>query len=91
VIGAPVLGYISDRTGRRKPALFAGMVLMLATAVAILYLPANTFPPYVLGLLLGIGSCRDDPLYDHQGSESGQGQGQRDRSDQFPRLRRTSP
>ena len=36
--------------------LFAGMALMLASAAAILYLPANTFPPYLLGLLLGFGS-----------------------------------
>ncbi len=56
VIGAPLLGYISDHMGRRKPVLFAGMALMLASAVAILYFPANTFPPYLLGLLLGIGS-----------------------------------
>ncbi|MBV8630109.1 MAG: MFS transporter, partial [Silvibacterium sp.] len=56
VIGAPLLGYISDHMGRRKPALFAGMAVMLATAAAILYFPANTFPPYLLGLLLGIGS-----------------------------------
>jgi MFS family permease len=56
VIGAPVLGYISDHTGRRKPVLFAGMALMLVATAAILYLPANTLPPYLLGLLLGIGS-----------------------------------
>lgn len=56
VIGAPLLGYISDRMGKRKPVLFAGMALMLASAAAILYFPANTFPPYLLGLLLGIGS-----------------------------------
>jgi MFS family permease len=34
----------------------AGMALMLASAAAILYLPANTLPPYLLGLLLGVGS-----------------------------------
>ncbi|MGO9359033.1 MAG: MFS transporter [Xanthobacteraceae bacterium] len=56
VIGAPVLGYISDHTGRRKPVLMAGMALMLVATAAILYLPANTLPPYMLGLLLGIGS-----------------------------------
>lgn len=31
------------------------MGLMLATSGTILYLPANTLPPYLLGLLLGIG------------------------------------
>jgi MFS family permease len=56
VVGAPLLGYVADRFGRRKPVLLAGIVLMLASAVAILYLPANTAPPYLLGFLLGFGS-----------------------------------
>ncbi len=56
VIGSPILGYISDRMGRRKPVLMAGMALMLAAALAILYLPANSLPPYMLGFLLGFGS-----------------------------------
>jgi MFS family permease len=56
VIGAPVLGYIADHFGRRKPVLFAGIGLMLAGALAILYLPANSAPPYLLGFLLGFGS-----------------------------------
>ncbi|WP_255565195.1 MFS transporter [Methylovirgula sp. HY1] len=56
VIGCPLLGYISDHIGRRKPVLFGGMVLMLLCTLALIYLHPNTFPPYVLGLLLGIGS-----------------------------------
>jgi MFS family permease len=56
VIGCPVLGYISDHIGRRKPVLMAGMAVMLACALALIYLPPNTFPPYMLGLLLGFGS-----------------------------------
>ncbi len=56
VIGAPVLGYIADHFGRRKPVLFSGIVLMIVSAAAILYLPANTAPPYLLGFLLGFGS-----------------------------------
>jgi MFS family permease len=56
VIGCPLLGYIADHFGRRKPVLMGGMVLMLACAIALIYLPPNTLPPYVLGLLLGIGS-----------------------------------
>jgi MFS family permease len=56
VIGAPVLGYLADHFGRRKPVLFAGIGLMLASALAILYLPANSAPPYLLGFLLGFGS-----------------------------------
>jgi len=56
VVGAPLLGYIADHFGRRKPVLFAGMALMLAAAAAILYLPPNSLPPYVLGFMLGFGS-----------------------------------
>jgi MFS family permease len=36
--------------------LIAGALLMLASAAGIFYLPAGVAPPYVLGLLLGIGS-----------------------------------
>ena len=56
VIGAPVLGYIADHFGRRKPALFAGMAIMLVNALAILFLPPNSLPPYLPGFLLGFGS-----------------------------------
>ena len=54
--GCPVLGYIADRIGRRKPVIFAGSALMLVTTLAIFYLPPETFPPYVLAFLLGFGS-----------------------------------
>jgi MFS family permease len=56
VIGCPLLGYLSDRLGRRKPVMMAGALLMLVSAACIFYLPAGVAPPYVLGLLLGIGS-----------------------------------
>lgn len=56
VIGCPILGYISDKMGRRKPVLLAGIALMLAAGAAILYLPPNSLPPYLLGFLLGFGS-----------------------------------
>jgi MFS family permease len=56
VIGCPLLGYLSDRLGRRKPVMLAGALLMLVSAAGIYYLPAGVAPPYVLGLLLGIGS-----------------------------------
>ncbi len=55
VIGAPLLGYIADRIGRRRPVLIGGAVLMLISTAVIIYLPAS-MPPYILGLLLGIGS-----------------------------------
>jgi MFS family permease len=56
VVGAPLLGYVADYIGRRKPVLIGGAVLMLITASAIFFLPPNTLPPYVLGFVLGFGS-----------------------------------
>ncbi|MGY2491499.1 MFS transporter [Cupriavidus sp. CP313] len=56
VIGCPLLGYVSDHLGRRKPVLIAGALLMLVSGAGIFYLPPGVMPPYVLGLLLGIGS-----------------------------------
>ncbi|MEO8318078.1 MAG: MFS transporter [Bradyrhizobium sp.] len=56
VIGCPLLGYIADRFGRRKPVLIAGAAFMLIVATAILYMPHDIIPPYLAGLLLGIGS-----------------------------------
>ena len=50
------MGYVSDHIGRRRPVLIGGAVLMLVTALAILYLPPNTLPSYVLGFVLGFGS-----------------------------------
>jgi len=55
VIGCPLLGYLADRIGRRKPVLIGGAVLMLLTAGTFVYLP-GVMPPYLLGLLIGIGS-----------------------------------
>lgn len=56
VVGAPLLGYVADHIGRRKPVLIFGAALMLVTALAILYVPPKTFPPYLLGFVLGFGS-----------------------------------
>jgi MFS family permease len=56
VFGSPILGYITDRIGLRKPVILGGAALMLVATVAIFYLPPQTFPPYLLGFLLGFGS-----------------------------------
>ena len=56
VIGCPLLGYIADHFGRRKPVLIGGASFMLVVALAILYLPHGLMPSYLGGLLLGIGS-----------------------------------
>ena len=56
IIGCPLLGYISDKIGRRKPVLIGGALVMLAAAFAAIYVPAGTFPPFSVALVLGIGS-----------------------------------
>jgi MFS family permease len=55
VIGCPVLGYLADRIGRRKPVLIGGALLMLLATAVIVYLP-HAVSGYALGLLLGFGS-----------------------------------
>ncbi len=56
VFGCPILGYLADKIGRRKPVILGGAALMLAATAAIMYLPPATFPAYVLAFLLGFGS-----------------------------------
>src|SRR5215211_7892643 len=56
IIGCPLLGFLSDRLGRRKPVIIGGACLLLGCLSWILYGPAGVFPPYVLGLVAGIAS-----------------------------------
>ncbi len=56
IIGCPLLGFISDRIGRRKPVIIAGAVVLLGCLGWILYGPADFFPPYVIGLVAGLAS-----------------------------------
>jgi MFS family permease len=56
IIGCPLLGMISDRLGRRKPVIVAGGVVLFACLAWILYGPVDVLPPYLLGLVAGIGS-----------------------------------
>jgi len=56
IIGCPLLGFISDRIGRRKPVIVvAGFVLLLCLAW-ILYGTPGVLPPYVVGLVAGVAS-----------------------------------
>ena len=55
VIGCPLLGWISDSTGLRKPTLSGGIALMLVS-FAILILGYDTIPPAVPALIFGIAS-----------------------------------
>jgi MFS family permease len=55
VVGCPVLGWLADRLGRRKPVLLLGMIVMLAMMLQMIALP--TLLPIALScFLFGIGS-----------------------------------
>lgn len=56
MIGCPILGWVSDRLGRRKPVIVAGACITFACLAWILYGPADVLPPYALGLLAGVSS-----------------------------------
>ena len=56
IIGCPLLGFISDRLGRRKPVIAGGAVILLLCLAWILYGRPGVFPPYVLGLIAGTAS-----------------------------------
>jgi sugar phosphate permease len=56
IIGCPLLGFISDRIGRRKPVIIGGAAVLMSCLGWILFGPPGVLPPYVLGLITGIAS-----------------------------------
>ena len=56
IIGCPLLGWLTDRIGRRKPVIIGASLVLLGTLALILYAPPGLFPPYSLALLAGIAS-----------------------------------
>ena len=56
IIGCLLLGFVSDRIGRRKPVLIGAALVLLACLAWILYGKAGVFPPYAIGLVAGIAS-----------------------------------
>jgi MFS family permease len=56
IVGCPLLGFISDRIGRRKPVIVVSGLVLLGCLGWILYGPVGVLPPYVLGLVAGVAS-----------------------------------
>src|SRR5262245_24151082 len=56
IIGCPLLGFVSDRLGRRRPVIIGAAFVLLAGLAWILYGPAGVLPPYLLGIVAGIAS-----------------------------------
>lgn len=56
IIGCPLLGWISDRIGRRKPVIAGAAAVLLAAMAMGLYGPPGLLPPYSIALVMGIAS-----------------------------------
>lgn len=56
IIGCPLLGFLSDRIGRRKPVIAGSSLVLFACLAWILFGPTDVLPRYVLGLIAGIAS-----------------------------------
>jgi MFS family permease len=56
MIGCPLLGFVSDRLGRRKPVIAGAALVLFGCLLWILHGPAGVLPPYVLALVTGIAS-----------------------------------
>lgn len=57
-VGAPALGWLSDRIGRRKPIILVGLLINVASFVALIFIPVTE--PWVLTTLFfvnGLGGC----------------------------------
>jgi sugar phosphate permease len=63
IIGCPLLGFISDRMGKRKPVILGASAVLFACLAWILYGTTDVFPPYVIGLIAGTASGAGMLLY----------------------------
>lgn len=55
VFGCPLLGFITDKLGRRKPVLIGGAILMILSLLQLIFLP-DLFHAKITMFILGIGS-----------------------------------
>jgi MFS family permease len=56
MIGCPLLGFISDRLGRRKPVILGGAAVMLTVMAWILFGDPAILRGHIVGILLGVAS-----------------------------------
>jgi sugar phosphate permease len=56
IIGCPLLGFISDRMGRRKPVIVGSAIVLFACLGWILFGPHELLPPYMVGFVAGVSS-----------------------------------
>jgi len=56
MIGCPLLGFVSDRLGRRKPVIFGGTAALLAVLAWVLFGNPEILRGAVVGILMGIAS-----------------------------------
>ncbi len=56
IIGCPLLGFVSDRIGRRKPVILGSALGLLACLAWALYGRPGMLPPYTVAFALGIVS-----------------------------------
>jgi MFS family permease len=56
IIGCPLLGFISDKIGRRKPVMLGGAVVLLLCLTWALFGREGIFPAFSISLMVGIAS-----------------------------------
>jgi MFS family permease len=56
MVGCPLLGFISDRIGRRKPVILAGTIMLLALVTWVLFGNPDILRGHSVGILMGIAS-----------------------------------
>ncbi len=56
MIGCPLVGFVSDRLGRRKPVILGGSVVLLGVLAWILFGDPAILRGHVVGILMGIAS-----------------------------------
>ncbi|HTL54402.1 MAG TPA: MFS transporter [Candidatus Limnocylindrales bacterium] len=56
MVGCPLLGFISDRLGRRKPVILGATLVLLASLVWVLFGDPSVLRGPVVGIIMGIAS-----------------------------------